>query len=55
MFFNGIPRVSVDLDLVYLPIDERSTACQNIEAALKRIINELKRAGYHVCFLVLID
>jgi hypothetical protein len=34
LFVRDIPRLSVDIDLVYLPMDERETALQNIRAAL---------------------
>jgi predicted nucleotidyltransferase component of viral defense system len=36
-FCSYIPRLSVDIDLVYLPMDERSTALGKIRAALSRI------------------
>jgi predicted nucleotidyltransferase component of viral defense system len=37
LFVRDIPRLSVDIDLVYLPMDERITALGKIRAALSRI------------------
>lgn len=37
LFIRDMPRLSVDIDLTYLPINDRSSALQEIEEALKRI------------------
>jgi Nucleotidyl transferase AbiEii toxin, Type IV TA system len=37
LFVRDLPRLSVDIDLVYLPMDERATALANIRVALGRI------------------
>ena len=37
LFERNMPRLSVDIDLQYLPIKERDESLQEIEAALKRI------------------
>ena len=37
MFVWNLPRLSVDIDLTYLPFDDRATAMKNITAALRRI------------------
>lgn len=37
MFLWNMPRLSVDIDLTYLPFDDRATAMENIAAALHRI------------------
>src|SRR6202451_363836 len=37
LFVRDLPRLSVDIDLVYLPNDDRATALKNIRAALSRI------------------
>ena len=37
LFFMNLPRLSVDIDLVYLPIESRDTTYQNINQALERI------------------
>jgi predicted nucleotidyltransferase component of viral defense system len=37
LFVRNVPRLSVDIDLVYLPMDDRETALTKIRAALTRI------------------
>lgn len=37
MFLWNMPRLSVDIDLTYLPFDGRATAMQNITQALQRV------------------
>jgi predicted nucleotidyltransferase component of viral defense system len=37
LFVRDMPRLSVDIDLTYLPFDERASALRNISAALGRI------------------
>jgi len=37
LFERDMPRLSVDIDLTYLPFDDRETALANIAAALNRI------------------
>ena len=37
LFLRDMPRLSVDIDLVYLPFDDRKTALDNISKALDRI------------------
>lgn len=37
LFVRSVPRLSVDIDLVYLPMDDRATALERIRAALTRI------------------
>lgn len=37
MFYRALPRLSVDIDLLYIPMDDRDTALINIRAALSRI------------------
>lgn len=37
MFYRSLPRLSVDIDLLYIPMDDREKALQNIRAALSRI------------------
>src|SRR6201992_700927 len=36
-FFRDMPRLSVDIDLTYLPIEDRPTSLANISLALKTI------------------
>ena len=37
LFYRALPRLSVDIDLLYIPMDNRDTALINIRAALSRI------------------
>ena len=37
MFIRDMPRLSVDIDLTYLPIEDRSTSLAHIAEALRRI------------------
>lgn len=50
LFVRDMPRLSVDLDLHYLPIKERNESLQEIEAALRRIKKDLEKfiRGVHV-------
>lgn len=42
LFYRPFPRMSVDIDLLYLPIENRETSIDNINAALGRIVAEVK-------------
>jgi predicted nucleotidyltransferase component of viral defense system len=42
LFYRPFPRLSVDIDLLYLPMDDRQTAWDNILAAFERIAAEIK-------------
>jgi predicted nucleotidyltransferase component of viral defense system len=42
-FFKDLPRLSVDIDLTYLPLTDRGKALQDIHDALQRISDRLKR------------
>jgi hypothetical protein len=44
LFVQDFPRLSVDIDLVYMPMDDHDTAINNINAALKRIQADVKAA-----------
>ncbi len=37
LFIRNMPRISVDVDLTYLPLENRETSLKNIAAALERI------------------
>jgi hypothetical protein len=37
LFVRNLPRLSVDIDLMYLPVNERPEASADIDAAMKRI------------------
>ena len=43
-FVRDMPRLSVDIDLTYLPIEDRPTSLQSITAALKRISAGIQKA-----------
>jgi predicted nucleotidyltransferase component of viral defense system len=44
LFVRDLPRLSVDTDLVYLPMDDRKTALKNITTALGRIADSIQKA-----------
>jgi predicted nucleotidyltransferase component of viral defense system len=44
LFIRDLPRLSVDIDLVYLPMEDRDTALGNIAAALTRIAETIIKA-----------
>jgi len=44
LFVRDMPRLSVDIDLTYLPIEDRPTTLKNISAALVRIKNRIEQA-----------
>ena len=43
-FIQDMPRLSVDIDLTYLPLDSRQTALQNVSEALRRIAAHIRKA-----------
>ncbi|MGA8952743.1 MAG: nucleotidyl transferase AbiEii/AbiGii toxin family protein [Xanthobacteraceae bacterium] len=44
LFVRDMPRLSVDIDLTYLPVQERAVSLAAIEAALRRIAAGLKKS-----------
>jgi predicted nucleotidyltransferase component of viral defense system len=42
-FVREMPRISVDIDLTYLPIEDRATSLQNIDSALERIKTRIEK------------
>lgn len=44
LFVRDFPRLSVDIDLTYLPFDERSLALKNIADALGQIKNDIEQS-----------
>ena len=50
LFHRGMPRLSVDLDLTYLPIEEHEASLDAIDARLRRIASAIARGvpGSHV-------
>lgn len=43
LFYRDMPRLSVDIDLTYLPLDDRGTALKNISEAFGRLIERAQR------------
>jgi predicted nucleotidyltransferase component of viral defense system len=50
LFIRDLPRVSVDIDLTYLPVEDREQSLTQIDAALRRIAASAERAvrGTHI-------
>ena len=46
LFYNNLPRLSVDIDLTYIGFESRDIACANINNTLKRIADDLNAKGY---------
>lgn len=44
LFFRNMPRLSVDIDLTYLPIEPRDLSLKNIRGALKRIAGVIRKS-----------
>lgn len=42
LFLHGMPRLSVDIDLAYLPIEDRETSLQACQQALSKIAEDLR-------------
>ena len=45
LFFRDMPRLSVDIDLVYLPIQDRENSIHNISRSLNDIAQEISQSG----------
>ena len=43
LFVRNLPRLSVDIDLVYVPVADRNSSLSHIDRELRMIINELKK------------
>src|ERR1700692_1381768 len=44
LFVRDMPRLSVDIDLTYLPVAPRAQSLADIDAAMKRIARRIKAA-----------
>lgn len=44
LFIRDLPRLSVDIDLTYLPVKERGEALADIEQALQRIAARIEKS-----------
>jgi hypothetical protein len=45
LFHLPMPRLSVDIDLAYLPLVERGTSLANARAALQRIVDDMMQSS----------
>src|SRR3546814_20522732 len=45
LFVRDLPRLSVDIDLVYLPVADRYSSLQAVRDGLERIASRLERGG----------
>lgn len=50
LFLKDLPRYSVDIDLTYIPLEDRKTSIENINAHLRSISERAKKAfkGMHI-------
>ena len=48
LFYRDMPRLSVDIDLTYLPIGDRETSLKNIDETLDRIMTAISDRHAHV-------
>ena len=44
LFCRDMPRLSVDIDLTYVPLHDRETALANIDAAFDRIVERARKS-----------
>ena len=43
LFLRDMPRLSVDIDLTYVPVADRASSLKEIDAAMRRIAKEIER------------
>ncbi len=48
LFIRDMPRLSVDIDLTYLPVADRPSSLVDIDSALKRIAERIRQSGGRV-------
>ncbi len=48
LFHLPMPRLSVDIDLTYLPLEERGASLANARAALQRIVDDMMQSSPHL-------
>ncbi len=41
-FLRNLPRLSVDIDLTFLPVEDRTRSLKNIDDAMKRIVERVE-------------
>ncbi len=44
MFVRDMPRLSVDIDLMYLPVEDRTSSLKHIAESLERIAEEIEKS-----------
>jgi len=44
LFLRDMPRLSVDIDLAYIPVEDRDTSLAGIDDALFKITNDIEQA-----------
>ncbi len=44
LFVKNMPRYSVDIDITYLPLEDRQTSINNINCSLQKVEEKFKRA-----------
>src|SRR5882672_10954838 len=44
LFLRDMPRLSIDIDLTYLPVADRATSLHDIDAVMRRIADAICRA-----------
>jgi hypothetical protein len=42
LFVRDMPRLSVDIDLTYLPVQDRATSLANIDGAMRRLEKKIR-------------
>lgn len=45
LFYRDMPRLSVDIDLTYVPVEDRNASLQHIDETLDRIMEAIMAAG----------
>ena len=55
LFIRDMPRLSIDVDLTYIPIEDRTTSLQNISEALEQTKKHIEKAVPHITVLHRID
>ena len=48
LFYRDMPRLSVDIDLAYLPVTDRQSSLKEIDNALNRIVAAITHRNPHV-------
>ena len=43
LFYRDLPRLSVDIDLTYVPVRDRAGSLADIDAAMDRILNAIDK------------